>query len=185
MTAPSDPDRADVRRVLAGDVEAFSGIVDRWQRPLVNLAYRFCRNRPLAEEMAQEAFLRVFQGLDQWREDASFSTWMFAVALNSFRSATRRQTRRETPLEDAHQAIATGNLVDEIGTRGDEEMVRRMVRTLPARYREAVILFYFLDQNVSEAAHILGIPEGTLKARLHRGRELLRSRMARFIGRAQ
>jgi RNA polymerase sigma-70 factor (ECF subfamily) len=75
--------------------------------------------------------------------------------------------------------------VDEIGTRGDEEMVRRMVRTLPARYREAVILFYFLDQNVSEAAHILGIPEGTLKARLHRGRELLRSRMARFIGRAQ
>jgi RNA polymerase sigma-70 factor (ECF subfamily) len=90
MTAPSDPDRADVRRVLAGDVEAFSGIVDRWQRPLVNLAYRFFRNRPLAEEMAQEAFLRVFQGLDQWREDASFSTWMFAVALNSFRSATRR-----------------------------------------------------------------------------------------------
>lgn len=75
--------------------------------------------------------------------------------------------------------------MDEIGTRGDEEMVRRMVRTLPARYREAVILFYFLDQNVSEAAHILGIPEGTLKARLHRGRELLRSRMARFIGRAQ
>lgn len=75
--------------------------------------------------------------------------------------------------------------MDEIGTRGDEEMVRRMVRTLPARYREAVILFYFLDQNVNEAAHILGIPEGTLKARLHRGRELLRSRMARFIGRAQ
>ncbi len=185
MTEPRDPDRADVHRVLAGDVDAFSGIVDRWQRPLVNLAYRFCRNRAQAEEMAQEAFLRVFQGLAQWREDASFSTWLFAVALNSFRSSMRRQTWREAPLEDAHQAVAGGDLLDEVTTRAEEEMVRRMVRTLPQRYREAVILFYFLDQNVYEAAKILGIPEGTLKARLHRGRVLLRGRMTRMIGKAQ
>jgi RNA polymerase sigma-70 factor (ECF subfamily) len=171
--------------VLAGDVDAFSGIVVRWQRPLVNLAYRFCRNRAQAEEMAQEAFLQVFQGLDRWREDASFSTWLFAVALNSFRSATRRQTWREVPLEHAYLIAADGNLLDDIATRGDEEMVRRMVGTLPDRYRETVILFYFLDQNVSEAARILGIPEGTLKARLHRGRALLRERMARLIAKVE
>ena len=174
-----------MHRVLAGDVEAFSGIVGRWQRPLVNLAYRFCRNRAQAEEMAQEAFLRVFQGLDRWRGDASFSTWLFAVALNSFRSAARRQTWREAPLEDAHEPVAEGDLLDAVTSRGQEEMVRRMVRTLPQRYREAVILFYFLDQNVSDAAHVLGIPEGTLKARLHRGRALLKRRLEGLIGKAR
>jgi RNA polymerase sigma-70 factor (ECF subfamily) len=184
MIASPDPDRADVRRVLAGDVDAFSGIVNRWQRPLVNLAYRFCRNRAQAEEMAQEAFVRAFQGLDQWREDASFSTWLFAVALNAFRSATRRQTTWwEGPLEDADQVVAGGDLLDEVAARGDEEMVRRMVRTLPSRYREALILFYFMEQNVTDAARVLGIREGTLKARLHRGRALLRDRIARMNGR--
>jgi RNA polymerase sigma-70 factor (ECF subfamily) len=184
MIASPDPDREDIRRVLAGDVDAFSGIVTRWQRPLVNLAYRFCRNRAQAEEMAQEAFLRAFQGLDQWREDASFSTWLFAVALNSFRSATRRRTRRrEDPLEDADQVAAGGDLLDEVATRSDEEMVRRMVRTLPQRYREALVLFYFMEQNVNNAARVLGVREGTLKARLHRGRALLRARIARMNGR--
>jgi RNA polymerase sigma-70 factor (ECF subfamily) len=80
MTASAPLDRQDVHRVLAGDVDAFSGIVRRWQSPLVNLAYRFCRDRGQAEEMAQEAFLRAFQRLDQWREDAAFSTWLFAMS---------------------------------------------------------------------------------------------------------
>lgn len=67
MTGPGDLDRADVHRVLAGDVNAFSGLVDRWQRPLVNLAYRFFRDHGQAQEMAQEAFLRAFERLYQWR----------------------------------------------------------------------------------------------------------------------
>ena len=65
MPAGEDPDRADVRRVLAGDIEAFAGIFGRWQRPLINLAYRFCRDRGRAEDMAQEAFLRAFRRLHQ------------------------------------------------------------------------------------------------------------------------
>lgn len=75
MDAPGDLDRADVRRVLAGDVDAFEGIVQRWQRPLVNLAYRFCRHEGRAEEMAQEAFLRAFRFLHQWREEKSSLTF--------------------------------------------------------------------------------------------------------------
>lgn len=66
----TDPDRADVKAVLAGDAEAFGGIVQRWQAPLVTLAYRYCRNRGQAEEMAQEAFLRAYRFLNRWKEDA-------------------------------------------------------------------------------------------------------------------
>jgi hypothetical protein len=74
--------QADVERVLSGDVLAFERIVHRWQKPLLNLAYRFCRDRSRAEEMAQEAFLRAYRALGLWRKDAMFSTWLFALAAS-------------------------------------------------------------------------------------------------------
>ena len=77
-------DLADVNRVLAGDVAAFEGIVRRWQGPLINMAWRYCRDRGRAEEMAQEAFVRAWRGLAQWRREASFSTWLFSVAANVY-----------------------------------------------------------------------------------------------------
>lgn len=185
MAVPEDPDRTDVRRVLAGDADAFSGIVERWQRPLVNLAYRFCRNRGQAEDMAQEAFLRAYTRLHQWRDNARFSTWLYAVALNVFRSATRREAAREAPLEDGEGRVVSRDPLVDVEARQREALVRRMVRTLPRRYREAVILFYFLDQNVADAAAVLGIPDGTFKARLHRGRALLKSRLSRLNPRCE
>src|SRR5215471_6713669 len=77
-------DEEDVDKVLTGDISAFEHIVLRWQGPLVNLAYRFCRDRSRAEDMAQEAFLRAFRGLKSWRRDAAFSSWMFAIATNLY-----------------------------------------------------------------------------------------------------
>ena len=74
----AEEDAADVAKVLAGDVPAFEAIVRRWQKPLINLAYRFCRDRARAEDMAQEAFLRAYRSLATWRKDAAFSTWLFA-----------------------------------------------------------------------------------------------------------
>jgi len=83
-------DQADVEQVLAGHIDVFESIVRRWQSPLINLAYRFCRDRGRAEELAQEAFLRAYRALGQWRKDAAFSTWLFALATNLYRSELRR-----------------------------------------------------------------------------------------------
>src|SRR5689334_23797173 len=80
----ADTDQADVEKVLAGDIAAFENIVRRWQGPLINLAYRFCRDRGRAEDMAQDAFLRAYRALGAWRQDAAFSTWLFALATNLF-----------------------------------------------------------------------------------------------------
>ena len=88
-------------RVLAGDVQAFEGIVRRWQGPLVNMAWRYCRDRGRAEEMAQEAFLRAWRGLAQWRRESSFSTWLFALAANVFRSELKRFPTVNLPLDEA------------------------------------------------------------------------------------
>jgi RNA polymerase sigma-70 factor (ECF subfamily) len=177
----NDPDREDVRRVRAGEVDAFEGIVRRWQAPLVNLAYRFCRDRGVAEEMAQEAFLRAFRKLDLWRDTARFSTWLFSVALNVYRSEMRRGRLPELPLLQDREPAAAGNPAAEIVREQTGEVVRRTVSRLPARYRDTLILVYFEEMDVKGAASVLGVPEGTVKARLHRGREMLRKRLSGLV----
>ncbi len=87
-------DQADVEKVLAGDIEAYENIVRRWQGPLINLAYRFCRDRGRAEEMAQEAFLRAWRALSSWRRDAAFSTWLFALGNESLSIRIAAHSRR-------------------------------------------------------------------------------------------
>ena len=174
-------DQAAVERVLAGDISAFEEIVRRWQSPLVNLAYRFCRDRGRAEEMAQEAFLRAYRGLKQWRREAAFSTWLFALATNFYRSELRRIPARNIPLDEVAEPVdpraSDGGLEDE-----DRDLaVRRAVFSLPAKYREALILFYFHEMDVPAAALSLGLPEGTVKARLFRGREILRDKLPRVL----
>src|SRR5580698_9573473 len=86
----AEEDLADVNRVLAGEVQAFEGLVRRWQGPLVSMAWRYCRDRGRAEEMAQEAFLKAYRNLAQWRGDSAFSTWLFALAANVYRTELRR-----------------------------------------------------------------------------------------------
>lgn len=171
-------DQADVARVLAGEITAFEGIVRRWQGPLVNLAYRFCRDRGRAEEMAQEAFLRAYRGLPQWRGDSAFSTWLFALATNLYRSELRRIPARAMPLEDIAEPRDPRAIDGGLEELDRDRAVRRAVDTLPAKYREALICFYFQEMDVTAAAASLGIAEGTLKARLFRGRKMLESKLS-------
>jgi RNA polymerase sigma-70 factor (ECF subfamily) len=169
-----DPDADAVRRVLAGETAAFEGIVLRWQKPLLNLAWRSCRQRELAEDLAQEALLKVFRALRSWRGESSFSTWIFAIALNHYRARLRRTPLQLLGIE------AAGELADPIPAPEADaaERLRRAVVTLPTKYREAIVLHYFAGQDVRSAAAILRIAEGTLKARLSRARALL----ARSLG---
>jgi RNA polymerase sigma-70 factor (ECF subfamily) len=177
----ADADEADVTRVLHGDVAAFGGIVERWQGPLVNLAYRFVRDRGRAEEMAQEAFLRAFRGLGTWRRDAAFSTWLFAVATNLYRAEIRRIPPM-VPLDEIGEPVARDHLEGAIEEVDRRRLVRRMLHSLPPKYRDAMVLFYFHDADVAATSRSLGLPEGTVKARLARGRDMLRSKLSRVLG---
>jgi RNA polymerase sigma-70 factor (ECF subfamily) len=169
-------DLADVTRVLAGDVQAFEGIVRRWQGPLVNMAWRYCRDRGRAEEMAQEAFLRAWRGLAHWRRESSFSTWLFALAANVFRSELKRFPTVIVPMDKIDEPTAPAHQHNALQEKSSRDEVRRAVLALPHRYREPVVLFYFHEMDLSAAAHTMGLPEGTMKARLSRARALLRSR---------
>jgi RNA polymerase sigma-70 factor, ECF subfamily len=171
-------DQADVERVLAGEVAAFEAIVRRWQGPLVNLAYRFCNDRGRAEEMAQEAFLRAYRSLSQWRREAVFSTWLFALATKTFCSEIRRVPAQAVPLNEVAEPRDPRGTVDSVDSEDRNRTLQRSVQALPSRYREPVILFYFHGMDVTAVAKSLGLPEGTVKARLSRAREILRRKLA-------
>jgi len=175
-------DRNDVERVLAGDVRAFEGIVQRWQSPLVNMAWRYCRDRGRAEELAQEAFLRAWRGLASWRHESSFSTWLFALAANVYRDDLKRFPTVIIPMEAAAEPAGPALQHDDLALRSRNESVRRAVLALPLRYREPVVLYYFHEMDVGAAARSLGLPEGTVKARLARARALLRRRFPHLDG---
>jgi RNA polymerase sigma-70 factor (ECF subfamily) len=173
-------DSADVDRVLAGDAAAFEGIVLRWQGPLVNMAWRYCRDRARAEELAQEAFVRAWRNLAQWRRESSFSTWLFALAANLFRNELKRVPVMNVPLEAIAEPATPASQSAALEQKSRNEVVRRAVLALPMRYREPVLLFYFHEMDVSAAARTMGLPEGTVKARLSRARAMLLQRFPRL-----
>jgi len=185
QTGSAATDAADVARVLAGEVRAFEGIVRRWQGPLINMAWRYCRDRSRAEELAQEAFLRAWRNLASWRGESSFSTWLFALAANVYRNDLKRFPTVNVPMEDVTEPSGPATQHSVLAERSRDESVRRAVLALPHRYREPLVLFYFHEMDVSAAARSLRLPEGTVKARLSRARALLRKRFPHLEDEAQ
>ena len=176
-----DDDGLAAKRVLGGDIDAFESIVGRWQGPLVNLAYRYCRNRGEAEEMAQEAFMKIFKGLGKWRQDSRFSTWLYAVASNHYRSAMRRRRPIWADMETIEQLVPAGDRSQEVDEASQAEAIRRAVASLPPKYRDVTVLYYFQDMDLAETSRILSMPAGTVKARLHRARKILETKLSTVL----
>ena len=174
--AQASPETQLVDRILAGDTQAFAAVVQRWQGPLVNIAWRYCRDRARAEEMAQEAFIRAWRSLGQWRRESSFSTWLFSIAANVYRTELKRTPPVSLPLDKAAEPSQPFLRDAELDGEVRDEAVRRAVLALPHKYREPLILYYFHEMDLSAAAATMSLPEGTMKARLARGRDLLRKR---------
>ncbi len=180
MSEPDDcsADHDAVIRTLAGDPSAFGDIVRHWQSPLINLAYRFFQDRGRSEDMAQEAFLRAFRNLSSWRRESAFSTWLFALATNLYCTELRRHPSITLPFDEIHQPAATSLALDEhLNQRNQQAILHQAVQTLPPRYREVVILYYFHEMDVPATARSLALPEGTVKAHLFRARKLLRAKL--------
>ena len=179
MTA--EEDLRCVRLVIEGNIDEFEGIVRRWQGPLIQLAYRFCHDHSVAEEMAQEAFLKVYRSLKQWRGEGRFSTWMFAVASNVYRSTVRRKSLPRVSLDTLEEFASKRHEQGELEDRERARLVRLAVLSLPTKYRDAITLFYFHEMDLRQAALSLGLSEGTVKSQLHRARKLLESHLDRFL----
>ncbi len=178
-----------VERVLAGNRSAFGTLIDRHRDAVTRLAFRILRVRADAEDVAQEAFLYAFLELVELRSPARFAAWLLGIAVNLAKS--RLRARREEPIDDwaGGRATATYVWIDPEPSpearqeaRELHDRVWRALGELPAQQREAVQLHYVEGLRVWEIAALVGLPTGTIKARLHRARERLRRALAEELG---
>lgn len=162
---------------VAGSQPAFQEIVRRYERPLFNLIRRIVRDPVLAEDVAQDAFLKAFRGLGGFDTARRFSSWIFRIANNAALDALRR--RQADPLRQVEvpepSAPATADQVEAaaLGAALDAALA-----ALRPEWRAAVVLRYDEGLSYEEVAEVLGIPEGTVKTFVHRARKELAGRLA-------
>jgi RNA polymerase sigma-70 factor (ECF subfamily) len=178
----------DQQLVLAckqGNTDAFSLLVQRYQRRIFNLVYRMVQNYDEASEITQDAFLAAWQGLPAFRGDARIATWLYRIAYNcALRQLESR--KRDNALHAALQAEAEHELdIDDSQAITDaqldaherQEMVQEHLAHLPSKYRAVLILRHHLEMSYEEMAEILKMPVGTIKTHMFRARNLLKERL--------
>ena len=168
------------RRALAGSQAAYSELVERYASSAVNVAVRLVNDRALAEELAQEAFVRAFARLGTFDQERRFSSWFFQILHNVSVDYLRRR-RVETVSLDALLTAGHAGPADDPSSSPESEAERtelaealtEALGRLRLDFREAVVLKYHQGLSVDEIAGILGVPEGTVKTYLHRARKEL------------
>lgn len=169
-----DPTPADLARAAAGDVDAFKTIVERYQSMVYSVAYNVLGDHTDAEDAAQEAFLRCYRKLPQYRNEASFSTWLFRLALTASVDYQRRERRRPEPVDVPDLA---NREQPELGDGISAATLMTAVRDLPHDYRVPTVLRDIYGLPYQEIADLTGRPLGTVKVMVHRGRASLRLRL--------
>ena len=169
-----DPTPAELARAAEGDVQAFRLIVERYQGMVYSVAYNVLDNHTDAEDAAQEAFLRCYRKLPQYRSEATFSTWLFRLALTAAVDYRRRERRRPEPVEVPDMADdSTAALGDGITAA----TLTSALHDLPDDYRAPTVLRDLYGLPYQEIADVTGRPLGTVKVMVHRGRASLRLRL--------
>jgi RNA polymerase sigma-70 factor, ECF subfamily len=175
-----DDDRVLVDRARAGDAQAFGTIVRRYERRAIGIARTLGGSHADAEDVAQEAFVRAYRALRQFRGQSTFRTWLFQIVANTARThRARRRSRLEITGEPDDQVTAaverasSGDRIEDAVIARDE--VRRALASVPAELREAVVLRDIEGLDYREIADLLDVPIGTVESRIFRGRARLRA----------
>ncbi len=169
-----------IARSCAGDLDAFEDLVRAHQDQIYNVAYRLTGNHEDANDAAQEAFVRAFQALPRFRQDAAFSTWLYRIATNAALDLVRRRPA-VPPVELTADHPGASDPAAEVHRREVHRRVQAAVGHLPAEYRAVVVLRDLQGLAYEEIARVLQIPIGTVRSRLSRGREALRAQLTDLV----
>ena len=180
----------DARLMLSvkeGDEASFALLLARYRTPVMNFIYRMVQNQPIAEELAQEVFLRVYRARSGYAPSAKFTTWLFRIAthlaLNSIRDnrgdwMTESLDQEQTPA--AAVADRRASVEQELVEEARLVEVRRAVQALPAKQRAAVLMHKYPEMEYAQIAQVLGCSESAVKSLLFRAYEALRGKLAHF-----
>lgn len=179
---------ATIQRCKQGDLSAFDDLVRMYEKQVYNFAYRLAGNYDDANDIAGEAFVKVFNAIDTFRGDANFSTWLFRIVTNLYLDERKRsKAHMNIPLDeyiDLDESTVTRQIEDpspspqellEAGERAD--VLHAAIQQLPDYQRVMVLLFHTQGKSYEEIAEIIGLPIGTVKSRLNRARLALRDKL--------
>jgi len=191
MDAASDA--AMMLRVAAGDESAFNYLVAKYHRPMIHFLFRMVHNQAIAEELAQEVFVRVYRSRESYRAEAKFTTWLYRIATNlavNYARDTRRERGAQTLYLDAPDE-ATGSLPDvaddtptvEQSMLREERMtaIRTHVMALPERQRMAVLMHKYQGLDYRQIGEVLKLSESATKSLLFRAYQTLREKLKDFV----
>jgi RNA polymerase sigma-70 factor, ECF subfamily len=185
MIAGEIGDAECVKRVQRGDTESFEILVRRHQKTTFNLIYRFVGDYDEATETAQEVFLSAYKSIQQFRGDASFSTWLYRIAFNH--ASTRRESlhnklKREVALDDTVILVDGGaDPAASAERREIQQCVQQALNSLDRDDAQIILLRDLQDVRYEDIAQTLDVPVGTVKSRLHRARQALRASLAPYF----
>ena len=193
-TTVSLRERLLVRRLRERDERAFKELVDEHRDKVFNLTYRMLNNRAEAEDVAQEVFISVFKTIETFREESKFSTWLYRVTVNHCKNRIKYLARRhdrdqdeldETSEQDAAAAVTAPRPSPRpdkaMESAQTEKMLQEAIGELDEDHRVLVVLRDVEDLSIEEICEITGLPDGTIKSRLHRARMALRKKIQRHL----
>ena len=169
----------------------FKSLLEPVLEPAYRTAYHLTRNEADAEELVQEAALLAFKGFSRFKPDTNFKAWFFTILRNRFISIYRKKQReiKTVELEDAPElymytkslesglSAQTSEPAKYVIEQLDAEQVATALSELPMEFREAATLYFTQDMSYHDIAEVLGVPVGTVRSRLHRGRKLLQKKL--------
>ena len=178
-------------RVKEGDHASFALLLERHRAPVIHFLYRMVQNQAIAEELAQEVFLRVYRSRITYEPAAKFTTWLFRIAthmaLNWIRDGKKEQGH--APVPENGDGAGAQELPDEspsielqLVRRARLEEVRRAIAALPAKQRAAVLMHKYEEMDYAQIARVLTCSESAVKSLLFRAYETLRGRLAHLVG---
>ncbi len=181
------PDDLLVQQIKAGDIDAFETLVDRYQKQVYNIAYRYTGNQEDALDLAQEAFLKAYRGINNFRQEAAFKTWIYHITSNVCKDFLRKIKKNNEVSLDAPIYTAEGEMEKQIvdNSIGPDgiyerkellEAIQKAISSLPEDHREVIILREIQQLSYEEIAEILDCSLGTVKSRISRARGLLKDR---------
>ena len=183
-----DVDAELVARVKAGDKKAFDLLVLKYQRKIMRLLSRMIRDQAEVEDVAQEAFIKAYRALPQFRGDSAFYTWLYRIAINTARNWLASNSRRpSTPSsyenEDGETFDEMDNLTDnttpesELASRQIAQTVNKAIEDLPEDLRTAIVLREIEGMSYEDIAQSMNCPIGTVRSRIFRAREAIATKL--------
>jgi RNA polymerase sigma-70 factor (ECF subfamily) len=189
--------RTDVQLMLdvkAGDEQSFELLLRKYRTPLVNFLFRMVRDTAVAEDLAQEVFLRVYRARQEYAPSAKFTTWMFRIATNLALNSVRDNRHRQMEIsmdqtvdtgEDEQQPLQVADraptVEQELVARSRAELILKAIYALPEKQRAAVLLHKYQELDYDEIARVLECSESALKSLLFRAYETLRVQLAPLV----